>query len=85
MEYLFYISLGWFIVEFEPFQSLAIYLNEKIGRKAWFEYFMEFVTCWKCATFWSVLAVTWSFEKAVFSSFLAFIAELIIEAWSRRR
>lgn len=85
MEYLFYISLGWFIIEFEPFAQFALYLNDKIGRKAWFEYFIELVTCWKCATFWSVLIVSFSFEKAVISSFLVFVIELILEAWSRRK
>jgi hypothetical protein len=85
MEYLFYISLGWFIIEFEPLARLVMYLNDKIGRKAWFEYFIELVTCWKCATFWSVLIFTLSFEKAVVASFLVFICELILEAWSRRK
>lgn len=81
MEYIFLIALGWFLVEFEPLAMLVHYLNEKTGRKAWFIYIIELVTCWKCATFWSSLLITLDIKIAVIASFSAFIAENVIERW----
>lgn len=81
MEYIFLVSLGWFLVEFEPLAMLINYLNEKTGRKAWFIYIIELVTCWKCATFWSSLLLTFDIKTAVIASFIAFIAENVIERW----
>lgn len=81
MEYIFLVALGWFLVEFEPLAMLIHYLNEKLKRPMWFIYVVELVTCWKCATFWSSLLITWDIKTAVIASFIAFIAENVFEKW----
>lgn len=85
MEYLFLIALGWFIQEFEPFRYLLTYIHDRSGRKPILEYIFGAIDCWQCCTFWSALAVTWSFEKAVIASFITFVIEMIHELWSRKR
>jgi len=41
--------------------------------------------CWQCCTFWSALALTWSFEKAVIASFITFGLQMLHEGWMRRK
>ena len=87
MEYLFLIALAWWIREFEPIHLLLLWLRStfKIFQTETADYFLNAFDCIKCLTFWTALAVTWSFEKAVIASFLAFSLELIYEIWSRKR
>ncbi len=85
MEYLFLIALGWFIQEFEPFKYLADYIYSKMKPRAITEYVFGSLECWQCCTFWSALAITWSFEKAVISSFIVFGLQLLHEGWMRKR
>lgn len=85
MEYLFLIALGWMIQEFEPFKIASNYIYVKSGRREWVEYITGVFDCWKCSTFWSALAVTWSFRDAVISSFLVFVLEMTYEIWSRKK
>lgn len=85
MEYLFLIALGWFVYEFEPFKILSNYIFVKLGQREWLEYILGVFDCIKCATFWSALAWSWSFEKAVVASFLSFTLEMIYEIWSRKK
>jgi hypothetical protein len=84
MEYLFLIALAWWIREFEPIQYVLIWLRPKFKGET-SDYLLNAFDCIKCLTFWSALAVTWSFEKAVIASFLAFSLELIYEIWSRKK
>jgi hypothetical protein len=84
MEYLFLIALAWWIREFEPIQAGVHWLRVKL-KSEMAEYILGAFDCIKCLTFWSALAVTWSFKTAVIASFLAFALELIYEVWSRKR
>jgi hypothetical protein len=84
MEYLFYIALGWFVIEFEPFKMVALWINEKTGRKPVIEYMFGVLDCWQCATFWSTLLFTFSFKTAIVASFLTFVFE-ILNQWLNRR
>lgn len=85
MEYVFLIALGWFVQEFEPFTIALMWINEKTGRKPWFEYISSIVTCWQCATFWSSLVYTQSLKEAILAAFFVFVLERVHEIWSRRR
>jgi len=85
MEYIFLIALGWFIQEFEPFKYLADYVYSKLKPNSLIEYVFGSLECWQCCTFWSALALTWSFEKAVVASFITFVLQMIHEGWMRRR
>jgi hypothetical protein len=77
MEYIFLIALGWFIQEFEPFKYFADWLYSKFKPNDLIEYVF--------GSFWSALAITWSFEKAVVSSFIVFGLQLLHEGWMRRK
>jgi hypothetical protein len=85
MEYIFLIALGWFIQEFEPFKYLADYVYSKLKPNSIIEYIFGSLECWQCCTFWSALALTWSFEKAVVASFITFVLQMVHEGWMRRR
>lgn len=85
MEYLFLISLGWFLQEFEPIKLGGHYLYEKLGRKPIVEYLLGVFDCWQCSTFWGALIWTWDFKAAVVASFLTFVLEMIYEIWSRKK
>lgn len=85
MEYLFYISLGWFIIEFEPFKIGLNEIQRRLPNNSVIEYVFGAFDCWQCATFWSSWVVSGSFSVAVVSSFLTFTIELVHEIWSRKR
>jgi hypothetical protein len=85
MHYLFLISLGWFLREFEPIRIAATYLYDKTGRKPIVEYIFGALECWTCLTFWSALAVTLSFKEAVIASFIVFSIETVYDTWSSKR
>jgi hypothetical protein len=85
MEYIFLIALGWFIQEFEPFKYFADWLYSKLKPNSLIEYVFGSLECWQCCTFWSALAITWSFEKAVIASFITFVLQMLHEGWMRRR
>lgn len=84
MEYLFVISLAWFIREFEPIQFAVAYLKDRFPTNA-VEYLLGSFDCIKCLTFWTGLLVTFSFKEAVIASFIAFSLELAFEVWSRKK
>jgi hypothetical protein len=85
MEYVFLIALGWFIQEFEPFKYFADWLYSKLKPNSLIEYVFGSLECWQCCTFWSALAITLSFEKAVIASFITFVLQMLHEGWMRRR
>ena len=85
MEYIFLIALGWFIQEFEPFKYFADYVYSNLKPNSLIEYVFGSLECWQCCTFWSALAITWSFEKAVIASFITFVLQMLHEGWMRRR
>jgi hypothetical protein len=85
MNYLFLIALGWFLREFEPLRIAAHYISTKIKPSLVVEYLFGMLDCWMCLTFWSALAVTFSFKEAVIASFIAFCIETIYDTWSRKR
>ena len=87
MEYLFLIALAWWVREFEPIHIGLHWLrnSHRIFKTETADYLLNAFDCVKCLTFWTSLAVTWSFEKAVIASFLAFSLELIYEIWSRKK
>ena len=85
MEYVFLIALGWFIQEFEPFKYFADYIYTKLKPNNLIEYVFGSLECWQCCTFWSALALTWSFEKAVVASFITFVLQMLHEGWMRRK
>ena len=85
MEYIFLIALGWFIQEFEPFKYFADWLYSKLKPNSLIEYVFGSLECWQCCTFWSALAITWSFEKAVIASFITFGLQMLHEGWMRRK
>lgn len=85
MEYVFLIAMGWFIQEFEPFKYLADYVYSKLKPNSLIEYVFGSLECWQCCTFWSALAITWSFEKAVIASFITFVLQMLHEGWMRKR
>ncbi len=84
MNYLFVIALAWWIREFEPIQYGVHYLKTKLKSET-ADYLLGAFDCIKCLTFWTGLAVTWSFKEAVIASFIAFSLELAFEVWSRKR
>jgi hypothetical protein len=85
MEYIFLIALGWFIQEFEPFKYLADLIYDRIKPRPLIDYVFGSLECWQCCTFWSALAITCSFEKAVISSFITFGLQMVHEGWMRRK
>ena len=84
-NYLYLIALGWFLKEFEPLRIAASYLNVKIGKSQTVDYLFGILDCWMCLTFWSALAVTFSFKEAVIASFIVFVIETLYDTWSNKR
>lgn len=80
-QILIYISIGWFIVEFEPFQLLVNWTKSKITND-YLEYLIGVFDCWQCSTFWSAWIISGSFKIAVVSSFVTFIIDML---WNSKR
>ena len=85
MHYTYLIALGWFLREFEPLRIAASYIHMKTGQKPVIEYIFGILDCWMCLTFWSALAVTFSFKEAVIASFIVFCIETLYDTWSSKR
>lgn len=75
------ISIGWFIVEFEPIHFFIDAIKEKLPRNKTLDYLLGSFDCWQCMTFWSAIIYTQDFFMACIASLLS----LIIQTWMQRR
>ena len=70
------ISVGFFIVEFEPIHYVLDSIKEKAKNKV-VDFFVEMFSCWKCMTFWSSIVITQDFYTAC----VATVGAVLIERW----
>ena len=75
MIILTYISVSWFIVNFEPFQILVDYLFNKLPDTVLNMYLQSAFSCSKCVSFWITLICTWDFILATIVALLSFILQ----------
>jgi len=81
-DYLFYIAMGWFVMEFEPFKIGLHYLYAKIKPNETIDYLIGLFDCWICCTFWSTLIITFDIRQAVVASFIVYLFDIL---WSKKR
>ena len=81
MIYLNIIALGWFITEFEPFQLLIEYAQEKLPNNKLLQYLLGSFSCWQCMTFWSGWILSGDFLTACVAS----LGSLILYGWMQQR
>ena len=81
MIYITVIALGWFLMEFEPFQILLDYTREKLTTKPIIDYIFGAFTCWQCMTFWS----GWIYTGDILTAMIASLGSLILQTWMEKR
>ena len=81
MIYITVIALGWFLMEFEPFQILLDYIREKLPTKPIIDYIFGAFTCWQCMTFWS----GWIYTGDILTAMIASLGSLILQTWMEKR
>lgn len=70
--------IGWFIVNFQPLQSLFNWIYSKLPCKEWIHNTREHLECFKCVTFWTTLLVTQDIILAMFLSMIAYTYTRVI-------
>lgn len=72
-----FVSVGWFITEFEPLHFVLNAIQEKLPKNSFTRFVFDPFTCWQCMTFWTALIWSQDFVLAC----LASLASLLLSRW----
>lgn len=79
MDFIIYVSLAWWLVNFEPLQLLIDTIFSRIPINGLTIYLHAAFGCPKCVGFWSALALTGNFLTATLVSLTAYALDLCLQ------
>lgn len=79
MDFIIYVSLAWWLVNFEPLQLLLDAIFSRIPINGLTIYIHAAFGCPKCVGFWSAFALTGNFLTATLVSLTAYALDLCLQ------
>ena len=82
MELIAYISIAWWLTEFESLQATLTSVYMSLHSRPWVMYLFNALSCIKCMAFWVTLLCSFDFILACEAALGAYILELCLNKLS---